>query len=50
MLAAGTPIYRGGLDRRRSVPCSSPFFLLTDKPVLAVVNLGEDQLAESTRS
>lgn len=43
VLADGTPLYRAGLDpaqreQRRSV------FLLTDKPVLVVVNVGEDQL------
>lgn len=42
-LEAGVPLYRAGLepsgrDLRRGL------FLLTDKPVLAVVNLGEDQL------
>jgi ribosome-binding ATPase len=42
-LAAGTPLYRAGLgtdgrSARRSL------FLLTDKPVLAVVNVGEDAL------
>ena len=44
-LAEGTPLYRAGLagdeaDRLR------PFFLLTAKPVLAVVNVGEDQDGE----
>lgn len=43
-LQAGTPLYRSGLDaEQRSM--LRPFFLLTDKPVLAVVNLGEDQVA-----
>jgi GTP-binding protein YchF len=44
-LQAGTPLYRAGLDdeARRHL---RPFFLLTNKPVLAVVNLGEDQLGE----
>jgi GTP-binding protein YchF len=42
-LSAGTPIYRSGLtaDRRAAL---RPFFLLTNKPILAVVNLGEDEL------
>jgi len=42
-LQAGVPLYRAGmpLDQRRLLAGS---FLLTDKPVLAVVNLGEDQL------
>jgi GTP-binding protein YchF len=45
-LEAGTPLYRAGLsDEERAL--LKPFFLLTNKPVLAVVNLGEDQLAEA---
>ena len=46
VLQEGTPLYRSGLgaDARASL---RPFFLLTNKPVLAVVNLGEDQLAEA---
>jgi GTP-binding protein YchF len=45
-LQAGTPIYRSTLDadHRQSL---KPFFLLTNKPVLPVVNLGEDQVAEA---
>ena len=42
-LAAGTPIYRGDLttgDRE----LLAPYFLLTNKPVLAVVNVSEDDL------
>ena len=42
-LATGTPIYRGGLgddDRARL----REFFLLTDKPAMALVNLDEEQL------
>jgi ribosome-binding ATPase len=44
-LDAGTPIYRSSLshDDRAAL---GPFFLLTNKPVLAVVNLGEDQVAD----
>src|SRR5438874_9294256 len=43
-LEAGIPVYRSSLgsDEREIL---RPFFLLTNKPVLAVVNLGEDQLA-----
>jgi GTP-binding protein YchF len=43
VLEAGTPLYRSELaaDIRSTL---GPFFLLTNKPVLAVVNLGEDQL------
>jgi GTP-binding protein YchF len=46
LLQAGTPLYRAGLpaDQRREL---ASFFLLTDKPVLAVVNLGEAQLTEA---
>ncbi|HZD64732.1 MAG TPA: GTPase, partial [Acidimicrobiales bacterium] len=42
-LQHGTPLYRAHLDAetRRAL---RPAFLLTDKAVLAVVNLGEDQL------
>ena len=45
-LNAGTPIYRAGLsaDERAGIASS---FLLTAKPVLAVVNLGEDQLGQA---
>jgi len=45
-LQGGTPLYRSGLsaeDRKALIP----FFLLTNKPVLALVNLGEDQLGEA---
>jgi GTP-binding protein YchF len=44
-LDSGTPIYRSSLspDDRAAL---EPFFLLTNKPVLAVVNLGEDQVAD----
>jgi GTP-binding protein YchF len=46
VLAGGTPVYRGTLagEVRDAL---APFFLLTDKPVLAVVNIGEDQLADA---
>jgi GTP-binding protein YchF len=42
-LAAGTPIYRAGLDAKAREAIRS-YFLLTNKPVLAVVNVGEDAL------
>ena len=45
-LNAGTPIYRSTLDADQRVALK-PFFLLTAKPVLAVVNIGEDQVAEA---
>ena len=42
-LADGRPLYRAGLDaQQREV--LRPWFLLTNKPVLAVVNVGEDEL------
>jgi GTP-binding protein YchF len=45
-LAAGTPLYKAGLpaERREAL---KPFFLLTNKPVLVVVNLDESQLTAS---
>ena len=45
LLEAGTPLYRGTLtdDEQQLL---RPWFLLTNKPVLAVVNVDEDQLAE----
>jgi hypothetical protein len=42
-LAAGVPLYRASLDPDERAARKS-LFLLTDKPILAVVNLGEDQL------
>jgi GTP-binding protein YchF len=43
LLAEGTPIYRGSLtDDQREVLKQE--FLLTNKPVLALVNVGEDDL------
>ncbi len=42
-LSAGTPLYRSELDPEQRGGLASSF-LLTNKPVLAVVNLGEDQL------
>jgi ribosome-binding ATPase len=45
LLEAGTPLYRSDLDdeRRRLL---RPYFLLTNRPVMAVVNVDEDQLAD----
>ncbi len=44
-LSGGTPLYRAGLtDEQRAG--LKPFFLLTTKPVLAVVNLGEEQVGD----
>jgi GTP-binding protein YchF len=42
-LAAGTPLYRAGLDAKARAAIHS-YYLLTNKPVLAVVNVGEDAL------
>ena len=45
-LNAGVPIYRSSLtDEERAE--LKPMFLLTTKPMLAVVNLGEDQLDDA---
>lgn len=45
LLGEGTPLYKSDLtDAERAE--MKPFFLLTNKPVLAVVNIGEDQLDE----
>jgi GTP-binding protein YchF len=46
-LQAGTPLYRSSLDAETRARLR-PFFLLTNKPVLAVVNLGEDQVGDDT--
>jgi len=43
VLAEGTPLYRAGLDAATRERLR-PWFLLTNKPVLAVVNVGEDDL------
>ncbi len=45
ILSEGQPLYRSNLseDHRETL---YPWFLLTNKPVLAIVNLDEDQLAE----
>ncbi len=44
-LDSGVPIYRSSLSAEDRA-LLKPFFLLTNKPVLAVVNLGEDQIAD----
>ena len=46
VLEGGTPLYRAGLAAEHRENLRSAF-LLTDKPVLAVVNLGEEQLGEA---
>jgi GTP-binding protein YchF len=45
-LRDGRPIYRAGLDGP-SRDLLRPYFLLTNKPVLAVLNVGEDQLTDA---
>ena len=44
-LAEGVPLYRSDLSAGDRAELR-PFFLLTDKPVLAVVNLDEEQLVD----
>jgi GTP-binding protein YchF len=43
VLSAGTPIYRSDLDEETRTLVRS-YFLLTNKPVLAIVNVGENDL------
>jgi GTP-binding protein YchF len=45
-LDQGVPVYRSQLNPEDRT-LLRPFFLLTNKPVLAVVNLGEDQVADA---
>ncbi len=44
-LEQGTPIYRSGMGPAER-DLLTPFFLLTDKPVVAVVNLDEEQVED----
>ncbi len=44
VLEEGVPLYRAGLDEAERASLR-PFFLLTNKPVLAVVNISEDQIS-----
>jgi ribosome-binding ATPase len=46
VLSEGTPIYRSTLSGEQRAALR-PWFLLTNKPVLVVLNLGEDQLADA---
>ncbi|MGH9102081.1 MAG: redox-regulated ATPase YchF [Acidimicrobiales bacterium] len=48
VLQAGTPLYRSGLAAE-VLEAVRPAFLLTSKPALLVVNLGEDQLASAEK-
>ncbi len=43
-LSEGTPLYRAGLDDARND--LKEFFFLTNKPVMAVLNIGEDQIGD----
>lgn len=43
VLEAGTPIYRSSLSDKERIALK-PAFLLTNKPVLAIVNISEDDL------
>lgn len=43
LLGEGIPLYRSGMDRSTQ-RALKPFFLLTNKPVMAVVNIGEERL------
>ena len=48
VLAEGTPIYRSHLTGEQRA-LLRPWFLLTNKPVLVVVNVGEDQLGDADK-
>ena len=45
ILEDGVPLYRAGIDTAARAGLR-PFFMLTNKPVLAVVNISEDQIAD----
>jgi hypothetical protein len=47
VLADGTPIYRSTLNGEQRA-LLRPWFLLTNKPVLVVLNVGEEQLADAS--
>ena len=47
LLSEGTPIYRSGLSGEQRA-LLRPWFLLTNKPVLVVLNVGEEQLADAS--
>ncbi len=46
VLEDGVPLYRAGFDSSTRTGLR-PFFMLTNKPVLAVVNIGEDQIPDA---
>ena len=47
-LSEGTPIYRSSMSKLYR-DALRPWFLLTNKPVLVVLNLGEDQLGDADK-
>ncbi|MEC9114923.1 MAG: redox-regulated ATPase YchF [Actinomycetota bacterium] len=47
-LSDGTPLYRAALSKDRQLALRE-HFLLTNKPVMAVLNIGEDQLGEASQ-
>ena len=47
-LSDGTPLYRAALSKDRQQALRE-HFLLTNKPVMAVLNIGEDQLGEASQ-
>src|SRR5438874_1263906 len=47
VLAEGTPIYRSSMSGEQRA-LLRPWFLLTNKPVLVVLNIGEDQLGDAS--
>src|SRR5439155_8137769 len=48
VLSEGTPLYRAAEFSGERREALKPFFLLTTKPVLAVVNLGEAQIGDDS--
>jgi len=47
-LSEGVPLYRAGLDAQDQKQLKA-FFFLTNKPVLAVVNIGEEQIGQAEK-
>ena len=46
ILSDGIPLYRSGIGKER-LEVLQPYFLLTGKPVMAIVNVGDDQLLDN---
>ena len=44
-LGEGTPLYRGDFSADK-LALLTPYFLLTSKPVMAIVNVGEEQISD----